>query len=146
MSRQTQHRFCAILIALNLAFIWGNSAMPGDNSGALSGWLLELLSFLPDSDLAHTILRKLAHFSEFGLLGILVCWLWNLHRDNLPVSLPGFGLAVACIDETIQYFVPGRASSLIDVWIDTAGFTTGLILLSFGYYIVKKRKFGGNQT
>lgn len=146
MSRQTQHRSCAILIALNLAFIWGNSAMPGDNSGALSGWLLELLSFLPDSDLAHTILRKLAHFSEFGLLGILVCWLWNLHRDNLPVSLLGFGLAVACIDETIQYFVPGRASSLIDVWIDTAGFTTGLILLSFGYYIVKKRKFGGNQT
>jgi len=56
----------------------------------------------------------------------------------------GFGLAVACIDETIQIFTPGRASSLIDVWIDTSGFALGFVVIYLAYTI--KTKIKGEQT
>jgi VanZ family protein len=52
----------------------------------------------------------------------------------------GFGLAVACIDETIQIFTPGRASSLIDVWIDASGFALGLAVIHLTTIIYNKIK------
>ena len=54
----------------------------------------------------------------------------------------GFGLAVACIDETIQIFTPGRASSLIDVWIDTAGFALGFVVI-FAVFTIYHNKIKG---
>ena len=54
--------------------------------------------------------------------------------------LMGFGMAVACIDETIQIFTPERASSLIDVWIDTSGFALGLVVIFSAYTIYNKIK------
>ena len=52
----------------------------------------------------------------------------------------GFGLAVACIDETIQIFTPERASSLIDVWIDASGFALGFVMIFVTYTIYNKIK------
>lgn len=127
-----------ILIVLNLALIWGNSMMTGLDSEAVSGGLLALLGrFIPVllTETGHTLLRKAAHFSEFALLGLLFCGRHALVRKAVPLHLMGFGLAVACIDETIQIFTPGRASSLIDVWIDTSGFALGLILIFLAYTI-----------
>lgn len=127
-----------ILIGLNLALIWGNSMMTGLDSEAVSGGLLAFLGrFLPVllTETGHAFLRKAAHFSEFALLGLLFCGRHALVRKAVPLHLMGFGLAVACIDETIQIFTPGRASSLIDVWIDTSGFALGLILIFLAYTI-----------
>ena len=127
-----------ILIVLNLALIWGNSMMTGLDSEAVSGGLLAFLGrFIPVllTEMGHTFLRKAAHFSEFALLGLLFCGRHALVRKAVPLHLMGFGLAVACIDETIQIFTPGRASSLIDVWIDTSGFALGLILIFLAYTI-----------
>lgn len=138
MSRPHQKILCSILIGLNLWLIWGNSAMTGEESGNLSGWLQQFLAFLPQSPLFETVLRKLAHFSEFALLGLLMGWMSVLLKERTFPGLLGLGLTVACIDETIQYFVPGRASMLLDVWIDAAGFTAGLTLLTIGYTIYKR--------
>lgn len=121
-----------ILILLNLALIWGNSMMTGLSSEAVSGGILELLGrFIPAllTEAGHTFLRKAAHFSEFALLALLFCGRHRLVHRSTPPHLMGFGLAVACIDETIQIFTPGRASSLIDVWIDTAGFALGFVVI-----------------
>ena len=121
-----------ILMLLNLALIWGNSMMTGLSSEAVSGGILELLGrFIPAllTEAGHTFLRKAAHFSEFALLALLFCGRHRLVHRNMPPHLMGFGLAVACIDETIQIFTPGRASSLIDVWIDTAGFALGFVVI-----------------
>ena len=122
----------SILICLNLALIWGNSMMTGLDSEAVSGGVLELLGrFFPVllTESGHTFLRKAAHFSEFALLSLLFCGRHRLVHRSTPPHLIGFGLAVACIDETIQIFTPGRASSLIDVWIDTAGFALGFVVI-----------------
>ena len=136
-----------ILIVLNLALIWGNSMMTGLDSEAVSGGLLALLGrFIPVllTETGHAFLRKAAHFSEFALLGLLFCGRHRLVRKETPLHLMGFGLAVACIDETIQIFTPGRASSLIDVWIDTSGFALGLVVIYLAYTINIKIK--GEKT
>ena len=136
-------RILSILIVLNLALIWGNSMLTGLSSEAVSGGILALLGrFLPVllTEAGHTLLRKAAHFSEFALLGLLYCGRHRLVKGEAPVHLMGFGLAVACIDETIQIFTPGRASSLIDVWIDASGFALGLLLIVIFYTISNKIK------
>lgn len=133
----------SILIVLNLALIWGNSMLTGLSSEAVSGGVLALLGrFLPVllTEAGHTFLRKAAHFSEFALLGLLYCGRHRLVKGEAPVHLMGFGLAVACIDETIQIFTPGRASSLIDVWIDASGFALGLLLIVIFHTISNKIK------
>ena len=136
-------RVLTILIGLNLALIWGNSLLPGVSSEAVSGGVLAFLGrFLPMllTEAGHTLLRKAAHFSEFALLGLLFGGRHRLVKGATPVHLMGFGLAVACIDETIQIFTPDRASSLIDVWIDTSGFALGLVVIFIGYTIYNKIK------
>ena len=136
-------RILTILICLNLALIWGNSLMTGLDSEAVSGGVLAFLGrFFPVllTEGGHTFLRKAAHFSEFALLGLLLCGRYRLARRTAPPHLMGFGLAVACIDETIQIFTPGRASSLIDVWIDTAGFALGFVVIFLAYAINTKIK------
>ena len=136
-------RILDILILLNLALIWGNSMLTGLSSEAVSGGILALLGrFLPVllTEAGHTLLRKAAHFSEFALLGLLYCGRHRLVKGEAPVHLMGFGLAVACIDETIQIFTPGRASSLIDVWIDASGFALGLLLIVIFHTITNKIK------
>ena len=136
-------RILSVLIVLNLALIWGNSLLTAAESGAVSGGVLAFLGrFLPVllTEAGHTFLRKAAHFSEFALLGLLYCGRHRLARQETPLHLMGFGLAVACIDETIQIFTPGRASSLIDVWIDTSGFALGLAVILTAYKIYNKIK------
>ena len=132
-----------ILIGLNLALIWGNSLLPGVSSEAVSGGVLAFLGqFLPVllTEAGHTFLRKAAHFSEFAMLGLLYGGRHRLAKGETPVHLMLFGLTVACIDETIQIFTPGRASSLIDVWIDASGFALGLVVIYTAYTIYNKIK------
>lgn len=139
MKRAHQLWLCGVLLILNLIFIWGNSALPASQSGSMSGWLSRLLPFLPAGEMGHTILRKAAHFAEFASLGLLSGWMCLLLRGRIPLSLMGAGLAAACVDETIQLFSPGRASALADVWLDSAGFGTGLLLLLLGYTYIKHK-------
>ena len=134
---------CCILLAVNLAFIWVNSLLPGEISGALSGWLRDLFAALipggedkPDS--GHGLLRKLAHLTEFCTLGMLLSWLYRmlLKKPWQHLALPLLcGIAAACMDETIQCFIPGRGPGIKDVGIDTLGVTLGVVII---YFISKK--------
>ena len=133
--RTSRTRLCLVLIALNLAFIWGNSLLPGELSGALSDWLGRLLGMGGDMPQEGTgLLRKLAHFTEFACLGFLLTWLAKLKGERgfhlFALALLG-GLLTACIDESIQLITPDRGSSLVDVWIDTSGVALASL---FGVY------------
>ena len=135
---------CVTLLILNLLFIWGNSLLPGSVSGAVSGWVKDLLAKIFSLDFGqsgegHGLLRKLAHFTEFACLGACLCWLLcMLGRRPLYSMICGF--PVACLDEFIQRFIPDRGPSLWDVLIDTAGVCLGMALLLAGNAIYKKRK------
>lgn len=132
------------LIAANLCFIWGNSLLPGEESGQISGglllWLKEMFPFL--MGMGEFLLRKLGHFSEFACLGFLLANLFlllherGLHRISSPLLC---GMMAAAADETIQVFVPDRGPSVIDVWIDTSGVFTGIVLLLIGAALMKMK-------
>lgn len=138
-----RNALCCALIALNLALIWGNSTLPGGVSMELSDGFLALLSQgLPALAVIGSILiRKLAHFSEFACLGLLLGWLLSPEGGFRGFAAPALlGTLAACVDETIQRFVPGRESSLIDVWIDIGGVCAGILLLRLGYRCIRRRK------
>lgn len=131
---------CGLLIGLNLVVIWGNSAMTGEESGAVSDWVLALLAFLPKGELGVYLVRKAAHFSEFALLGLLMGQMALLTKGRISPAILGLGLFFGCVDETIQYFVPGRASMLPDVWLDTVGFAAGLGLITLIHHIRRRNQ------
>lgn len=128
---------CLCLLAVNLAFIWGNSLLPGHISGSLSDWLKELLAAIlpggPEQGPGGGLLRKLAHFTEFTCLGLILSWLLRMLREKkweqllLPLAA---GILVAATDETIQLFVPDRGPALKDVGIDTAGVLLGIVIIT----------------
>ena len=137
-------RLCVTLLVCCLLFIWGNSLLPGNISGAISDFVNKVLSFFfeqgeKEPENGGFLLRKMAHFTEFGLLGMCLGWLFGMLRKKKtwPIAL---GVAAACVDETIQRFVPGRVSSLKDVAIDSCGMLTGMLLLYCGHIYCKRRR------
>ena len=138
-------RLCAALIVVNLCFIWGNSLLPGSVSGAISDavknllrWCLSFLGLPPGGGGGGGLLRKVAHFTEFACLGGLFTWLFSMLRRPAWLAL-GCGFLAACVDETIQIFVPDRGPSVFDVGIDTAGVVVGVTLLLLFHHIKRKQ-------
>ena len=134
-------RLCTALLVCNLMFIWGNSLLPGEISGAISDWVKNLLSaFFPagpeEEDSGGFLIRKLAHFTEFAALGACFGWLFGMLQKGkvLPFLC---GSAAAAIDETIQRFVPDRGPSIWDVCLDSCGVLTGIVVLYLGHTYVK---------
>lgn len=119
-------------------FIWGNSLVPGSGSGELSRAVLafarEVLgSFgLPNAWLTNFIMRKTAHFTEYAVLGILVCRAFagtssSFSRRRLMALLLVLA-AVPSIDESIQLTTPDRTGQVPDVLLDMSGAITGALL------------------
>ena len=137
-------RLCVTLLVCCLVFIWGNSLLPGNISGAISDFVKNILAALfeqgeKEPENGGFLLRKMAHFTEFTALGLCLCWLFGMLKKGMLLPLFCGGLA-ACVDETIQIFVPSRVSSLRDVCIDSCGVLLGVILLTFGHYCMRKKK------
>ena len=128
----------AITIAV-MAFIFIHSAMPGDVSSAESIIIVSFISKITgmDPQPLSIIVRKLAHFTEFTVLG--ACLAVNvrdravMHSDPVTGKKLGapawlIGTAYAVTDELHQYFVPGRACAFTDICIDSAGVAAGAII------------------
>ncbi len=138
---------CRIALILILAFIWGNSTLPSELSAAFSLWVKELLGMLipggsGSGEAGHGLLRKLAHFSEFACLGLTLGWFWGMYVKNaVCMLLPalGCGFAVACVDECIQIFVPGRSAGFGDVMLDFSGACLSIAALMLVYYVRNKK-------
>ena len=103
------------------------------------------------TELSEFLLRKAAHFSEDGLLGVEFSLLLGLQYDkngkNLQhgrnlLDFPLIGMLCAVTDETIQIF-SGRGSLVSDVWIDTAGFSTGFFLTVLLFLFINHCKKAG---
>lgn len=151
MCQKPNHiRLCAALIAVNLVVIWGNSLLPGAVSGAISDAVKSLIqSLFPDfgsgtSSGGGFLIRKLAHFTEFTCLGLLLSWFFAMKKRKmiLPFLL---GTAAACLDETIQMFVPDRGPGLADVALDASSVLFGIVVFSIGKQIAKTH-FGGIKS
>lgn len=135
-------RLCTALLICNLIFIWGNSLLPGSVSGAISDAVKAVLEAVFPGDGTDSsggfLVRKAAHFTEFAALGALFAWLFGMLQKKRFWPLV-CGAAAACVDETIQRFIPGRGPSIRDVCIDSCGVLTGMLLVYLGYTYYKKR-------
>ena len=89
------------------ALIFALSSIPSLSSG-LGTWDL--------------VLRKLAHVTEFAVLGALLV-------RAVGRELPAFaiGVAYAVTDEIHQHFVAGRSASVLDAAIDAGGVLVGIL-------------------
>ena len=141
MTRKRWKLVAYVLLAANICFIWGNSALPGSASQEISGDIMNWVGFLLRAfgEYGEKILRKIAHLAEFASLGLLLSLLFRMEGNKSYTPPLLLGLTIACVDETIQIFSPGRASSLIDVWIDMSGVVSGIILLIIGHAIFRKK-------
>ena len=135
-----QKRRAAIILVLILAttaFIFWNSTLSRGDSGDTSSSLYERLfpffyAVFGRVPLSHEAFRKLAHFAEFGLLGLLYSLLAKVvQKEKLQdrINIGFIGFFTAFCDETIQIF-SSRGPEIRDVWIDVSGFLCGMIVLT----------------
>lgn len=137
-----------LLVIAVMVMIFCFSAQNGEQSGAMSGrlttWVLNLIipdfeNFSPEQQEAirstvGLIIRKLAHFSEYALLGFSLMLHIAQVQKKITVRLPllwawGIGTLYAATDEFHQGFVAGRGPSIVDVMIDSLGVIAGIMLL-----------------
>lgn len=134
-----------ILLALTVGFIWGNSMLSKEMSGAISHFIADILGGEQGSDAeGHYLLRKAGHFCEFAFLGVIFqLFVRELTADGarrvLATAL--VGVSVPLIDETIQIF-SNRGYALPDVWIDISGYAFGmsLAILALGAVHLLRKK------
>lgn len=135
---------------LMVCFVWGNSLVPGDESGSLSMGVVELVQGalaavgLPCDWVTNFVVRKTAHFTEYLVLALIGMQAFRPHRAPLSGARIALAvvsiLAVPCLDETIQLFVGGRSGQVRDVLIDCSGALTGaLITLAASRLRARKR-------
>lgn len=140
---------CWILVGLMVIFIFSNSAASASTSNGMSltvsEWVRPVLNTVglhPETDFLNFVIRKLAHFSEYALLGVLIGlayrlqpWSWMKGKVAL---LPFFIIPV--LDENLQRFSSGRSCELRDVLIDSAGMAVGMMLVIALLMILSNRK------
>jgi VanZ family protein len=80
-------------------------------------WLIPEIS-AASVDVCHMLVRKAAHFTEYGILFWLLIRGPMAQRPYLALMLC---VAYALTDEGHQVFVPGRTASLYDVALDSTG-------------------------
>ena len=116
-----------------LAFIWGHSLMNASASASESEtvlhWTLSLGSFLPGlAYLNIYAIRKLAHQTEFALLGLLLRLTGGTFQPPRGPRWAFFcGALAAALDETLQLLSPGRSAQVSDVLLDSLGVLAAIL-------------------
>lgn len=150
-----------LIIALITIFttIFGFSNQDSETSGGISQKVTEYITrYIPAiqrmkefekeeiTDKVETAIRKIAHFSIYTLVGILLMSLMSTYKvkeiDKIGISLI-IGVIYATSDEIHQAFIPGRSSQLTDVILDSMGVLTGIFLIILVLEII--RKFVNNK-
>jgi VanZ family protein len=110
------------LFWIALIFLMSTDMGSSEHTSRIIRPILEFLfpSSPPETlDLYQWYIRKLAHFTEYGILGLLATRLFRGSWWILwPVLLVTF---VAAMDEWHQSFVGSRTSSPVDVMLDASG-------------------------
>lgn len=135
-------------------FIWHNSLESAEVSSGRSGRVTEavneILTSLGQEAVTEHFVRKLAHFSEYGLEGVLAALLFLAYDFRMgkylwKVALTG--LTTAVTDESLQFFSAGRAPGVLDVCIDMAGFVCGMLSVLALCHLVRlcRNRFRGRR-
>lgn len=144
-------RTIIIILLLGTFFvIFQFSNQNGEESGNLSGKISKfLVEKLPIGNTkktlkrAEAVIRKIAHFSIYTLLGfLLMSFISTYHlEENKRIIISLFiGILYAISDEIHQNFVADRSCQITDVILDSMGVLLGILSLLFVFEIYQKIK------
>ncbi len=146
-----------LLVLITAVVIFMFSSQTGEESGQTSrsfaGFVLQLLNpeyndmtvkeQLRYCEEVQLAIRKIAHFTEFFALGFFLELYLDIRKYRLaPIISLIVGVVYAFFDEWHQNFVDSRGPSLRDVFIDSLGVLSGIIIMLIIrtiYKNVKKR-------
>ena len=93
-------------------------------------------------DRIESIIRKIAHFSLYTLVGLLlmaICSTYNINEKLKVIISLSVGIFYAISDEIHQMFIAGRTAKPTDVFIDTLGVVLGILIIMLILKIVSNR-------
>lgn len=124
-------RISLILLILWMIFIFVMSSFSANESSNQSGIIVNFISNIfniSNIRMLSLIVRKVAHFTEYFVLGILSINYVIKYKKNIIYSYL-MCILYAISDEIHQLFVPGRSCQILDVIIDCLGSIIGIILI-----------------
>ena len=130
-----------LLIILWLLVIFIFSNQDGTTSTALTNGVLEKYLFFIDSDMFFIVIRKIAHITEYLILGILVFSFVNEFKIDRKIIISLLiCLIFSSLDEFHQLFIPGRTGKILDVFIDMIGVLLGIGVLLLIHKNLRKQR------
>lgn len=146
MQKNVLRGILIVLLLCTFYIIFGFSSQDGEKSGGISkkitGFILEKSSKYNSleqmkkeevSKRTERIIRKIAHFSIYTLVGFLLMALFstyeNIKRKYQIYISAIMGILYAISDEIHQSFTPGRGPKITDVFIDSLGVFFGMAVI-----------------
>lgn len=126
-----------VLVVFWMALIFTMSSFNSTESSNQSNFIVDIISKIlniNNIELLSLIIRKLAHFTEYFILGILLSNLILSYNKKAYISII-ICILYAISDEIHQIFVPGRSCQILDITIDSLGSILGIYLL----LLIKKK-------
>ena len=146
--RQNKKVFHSILVIIWMFVIFNFSSQNGpkstNTSDVVTSMVVNVTTSVTNKNVSREevkkrvedstfLVRKMAHFTEYLILGILVLQLLSdytkINKRMLIVSLIICYL-YAVSDEVHQIFIPGRTAKVLDTFIDGAGSLVGITIYS----------------
>ena len=153
MKKNIERIILLILLLGTMTIIFGFSSQDGKESGNISKKITEqIVKRIPQIqekeqeekeiiiNRIEKVIRKIAHFSIYTVVGILVMAFistYQIKEKNRIIISTIIGIIYACSDEIHQSLVPGRSPMITDVMIDTMGVVLGILLVMLGKVIIK---------
>ena len=126
-----------ILLIIWMIIIFIMSSFNGNESSYQSNLIVNFISNLFNINnlrLLSLVVRKLAHFTEYLILGILMYNYLCMNKKGV-IFILSICIIYALSDEIHQIFISGRVFSLIDILIDTIGAYIGILISKHLFHI-----------
>lgn len=133
----SKNKISLLLVILWMIFIFVMSSFDATSSSNQSNFIVDIITSIiniKDIELLSLIIRKLAHFIEYFILGILVINFITRYDKKIIIAIL-LCIIYATSDEIHQIFVPGRSCQIIDIMIDSLGSIMGIYL----YKLITKK-------
>ena len=130
LPRFVSHYLPLIAWLVFISFASSDNFNAGNTSRIIGPLILWLFPNTSQETLAvvHFITRKIAHFTEYAILGFLAARAFRPNRRWFLICV-ALVVVYALVDEYHQSFVPSRTASISDSLIDMAGGLTALIIV-----------------
>ena len=142
-----------VLTVAAIAAIFYNSSLSADESteqsSPLTMWLNGIFGSLPiPFSVTENFVRKLAHFTEYSILGALMSTTVYLYAQKrlgmLLITIPTGALVAVC-DELIQRKSEGRSCQVSDMVLDTCGIIFAALIVTLFITLRQKKKRTENE-